>query len=115
VCPKFVGAAAEYAVRNSPAKKCHPPSGTNRGRRQMTFARDETVVILGSSRSNGNTRGTLRGVLEGMDVELSDLSELRIGTYDYQHLNASDDFSRSSNDYWPSRSGSWPRPITGTP
>lgn len=58
----------------------------------MKFSCAETVTILGSSRSDGNTLASLRRVLDGKSVELFDIAQMDIGTYDYLHRNQSDAF-----------------------
>jgi multimeric flavodoxin WrbA len=58
----------------------------------MTFTATETVAILGTSRSEGNTCSTLRAVLDGKEVELIDITQLNIGHYDYLHRNEADAF-----------------------
>jgi len=50
------------------------------------------IAILGSSRSDGNTRRVLDAVLNGRSVELLDLSAHPLTPYDYQHRNESDSF-----------------------
>lgn len=52
------------------------------------------IAILGSSRSNGNTRRLLEIVLNDRPVEVIDVARLDIGYYDYRHRNADDDFAR---------------------
>ncbi len=52
------------------------------------------IVILGSSRSDGNTRRLLDLVLNDRPIEVIDLARLNFGYYDYQHRNAEDDFAR---------------------
>jgi hypothetical protein len=52
------------------------------------------IAILGSARSDGNTRRLLDLVLGGRPVEVVDLARLDVGYYDYQHRNAADDFAR---------------------
>jgi multimeric flavodoxin WrbA len=52
----------------------------------------DAVVILGTSRSDGNTRATVNHILNGKSVELADLSTMNIGSYDYQHVNRTDSF-----------------------
>jgi ribosomal-protein-alanine N-acetyltransferase len=54
--------------------------------------RRQAVVLLGSSRGDGNTRAAVDLVLGGRTVEVIDLGRLEIGMYDYEHANASDDF-----------------------
>jgi hypothetical protein len=51
------------------------------------------IAILGSSRSDGNTRRLLDIVLKDRPIEVVDLARLNIGYYDYQHRNAEDDFA----------------------
>ncbi len=53
------------------------------------------VVILGSSRSDGNTRRSVDAVLGARTMPIVDLSRLRISPYDYGHRNADDDFLRT--------------------
>jgi multimeric flavodoxin WrbA len=55
----------------------------------------QAVVILGSSRSDGNTRRAVDAVLGARSVRIVDLSRLRISPYDYEHRNADDDFLRT--------------------
>ena len=50
------------------------------------------MAVLGSSRSDGNTRRILDAVLDGRAVELLDLSQYPLTPYDYEHRNASDFF-----------------------
>ena len=57
-----------------------------------TFGPHESVVILGSSRSNGNTRRAVDTALAHAPVEIVDLGTLDIGHYDYQHRNQTDAF-----------------------
>jgi hypothetical protein len=52
------------------------------------------IAILGSSRSDGNTRRLLDIVLNDRPIEIIDLARLNIGYYDYHHRNAEDDFAR---------------------
>jgi ribosomal-protein-alanine N-acetyltransferase len=52
----------------------------------------DAAVVLGSSRSDGNTRMAVDLVLAGAPVEVIDLARLDIGMYDYGHHNQSDDF-----------------------
>lgn len=50
------------------------------------------VIILGSSRSQGNTY-TLSNYLQSLgEFELIDLKEYEISPYDYEHANREDDF-----------------------
>ena len=52
------------------------------------------IAILGSSRSDSNTRRLLDLVLNDRPIEVIDLARLNFGYYDYQHRNAEDDFAR---------------------
>jgi putative NADPH-quinone reductase len=56
------------------------------------FAPHESVVILGSSRSDGNTSRAVDAALTHSHVEVIDLGPLGIGHYDYQHRNQTDAF-----------------------
>lgn len=49
-----------------------------------------TAVIIGSSRSHGDTRLVIDHFLPGVD--LFDLNSYKISYYDYAHANADDDF-----------------------
>ena len=53
----------------------------------------KTLVILGSSRSNGETRQMVDYLLSKTDWDFLDLKPLQIGHYDYEHKNSDDDFS----------------------
>ncbi len=57
-----------------------------------TFRPHEGVVILGSSRSDGNTRRAVDAALTHTHVEIVDLGTFDIGHYDYQHRNQADAF-----------------------
>jgi hypothetical protein len=59
---------------------------------EMTFAPDQSVVILGTSRRDGNTRIAVEHVVGGRAVEIVDLSRLEFSAYDYTHQNAQDGF-----------------------
>lgn len=50
------------------------------------------IIILGSSRSNGNTRKAVNTIVGGRDVPLVDLNTLDIKPYDYEYHNQADDF-----------------------
>lgn len=58
----------------------------------MAFAPEQTVVILGTSRSDGNTRLAVERVLAGRPVKIVDLSQISMSVYDYSHNNAGDEF-----------------------
>lgn len=59
---------------------------------EMAFSIEQAVVILGTSRSEGNTRSTVERVLNGRRVEVVDLAEADIGAFDYLHRNEADGF-----------------------
>ncbi len=52
----------------------------------------KTVILLGSSRYDGNTRQLCTLVEAAMDVELLMLKDFDISTFDYDHKNRDDDF-----------------------
>jgi len=55
--------------------------------------KNKTVVILGSSRSNGNTRKIVDElILLSPDIDIVDLNNYSISYYDYEFKNESDDF-----------------------
>ena len=58
----------------------------------MTFSPEQAVVILGTSRRDGNTRVAVERVVSGRGVEIVDLSQLELSAYDYDHGNAEDGF-----------------------
>lgn len=58
----------------------------------MAFPPQETVVILGTSRDDGNTWATVQTVLGGRSVEVVKLSDTQFSTYDYRHRNEDDGF-----------------------
>jgi len=58
----------------------------------MAFPPQETVVILGTSRDDGNTWATVQAVLGGRPVEVVNLSDTRFTAYDYRHRNQDDGF-----------------------
>lgn len=51
-----------------------------------------TIIILGSSRSQGDTRKAVDFIIENRGHALVDLNEHAISYYDYDHENAADDF-----------------------
>jgi putative NADPH-quinone reductase len=57
-----------------------------------TFRPQESVVILGSSRSDGNTSRAVDAALTHTHIEIVDLGTCDIGHYDYQHQNQTDAF-----------------------
>lgn len=50
------------------------------------------IIILGSSRSNGNTHKIASFIQENTGYDLVDLKSLNIGHYDYDYNNRKDDF-----------------------
>ncbi len=52
------------------------------------------AVILGTSKSDGNTRSFVESFVQQSGAKLFDLSGFNIGFYDYQHENRHDDFLR---------------------
>lgn len=54
---------------------------------------NRTVVIFGSSRSNGNTRKILDELLSiKKSIDIIDLNDYRVGYFDYDFKNKDDDF-----------------------
>jgi len=55
--------------------------------------KNKTVIILGSSRSDGNTRKVIETLVSlKTDIDILDLSDYNIGYYDYSFENKNDDF-----------------------
>jgi multimeric flavodoxin WrbA len=52
----------------------------------------KTVLILGSSRHNGDTAKLTQFIQEKTNWEIVNLSDYNISYYDYEHKNATDDF-----------------------
>lgn len=52
----------------------------------------KTVIILGSSRSDGNTAKIVELFRSTFEADLIDLAKLNISYYDYEHRNRDDDF-----------------------
>jgi multimeric flavodoxin WrbA len=52
----------------------------------------KTIIILGSSRSFGETRKAIEKIIEDIEVPIIDLKELNISAFDYDHHNLSDDY-----------------------
>jgi multimeric flavodoxin WrbA len=52
----------------------------------------KTAILLGSSRSQGNTAQFAKAVGNKLDADYYDLNDYQIGVYDYNNANASDDF-----------------------
>ncbi len=52
----------------------------------------DTVVILGSSRSDGDTAKVVQDLQKRIGCDVIDLNEYDISYYDYDHANKDDDF-----------------------
>jgi multimeric flavodoxin WrbA len=52
----------------------------------------KTIALLSSSRRNGNTGRLIDRIALQLDIEVVDLSSLRLTPYDYDHCNRDDDF-----------------------
>ncbi len=50
------------------------------------------IVVLASSRTNGNTGNLAQAVAGRLQAEIIDLSRFSIAYFDYEHHNAGDDF-----------------------
>ncbi len=50
------------------------------------------LIIMGSSRSDGNTRKIVDVIMAKTNAELIDLNAYKISYFDYEHRNKSDDF-----------------------
>ncbi|MCD9185894.1 MAG: NAD(P)H-dependent oxidoreductase [Pyrinomonadaceae bacterium] len=50
------------------------------------------LIILGSSRKNGDTRKTVDEIIKLSSWDLIDLTDYNIGYYDYEHKNLNDDY-----------------------
>ena len=53
---------------------------------------NDTVIILGSARSDGNTRAVVDFILKNTGFDLIDLNDFEIGYFDYDNKNKGDDF-----------------------
>lgn len=53
---------------------------------------NKTVIILGSSRSNGNTRKVVDFITARKACEVIDLNDLKMGYYSYEFIHKNDDF-----------------------
>jgi multimeric flavodoxin WrbA len=51
-----------------------------------------TIALLSSSRRRGNTGQLIDRVALELNIEVVDLTNLRMSSYDYDHLNRNDDF-----------------------
>lgn len=54
--------------------------------------RNKTVIIQGSSRSNGDTRQYVNFLVDQGKLDLEDLWQYKIGHYDYEYKNQDDDY-----------------------
>ena len=52
----------------------------------------KTVIIQGSSRSQGNTNKIAQILQHKLDSEIIDLKQLNINSYSYEHEHSDDDF-----------------------
>jgi multimeric flavodoxin WrbA len=52
----------------------------------------DSIIILGSARSDGNTRQLIDEIKILTDSDFIDLNDLDIGYFDYEHKNQDDDF-----------------------
>lgn len=52
----------------------------------------KTIIVQGSSRSNGNTHKITQILQNHLSADVIDLSQLYIGQYDYKNANQNDDF-----------------------
>ncbi|MBC6993946.1 NAD(P)H-dependent oxidoreductase [Neolewinella lacunae] len=50
------------------------------------------LIILGSSRKNGETKKVVSELMRISDWDLIDLTDFNISHFDYEHLNRTDDF-----------------------
>src|SRR5580704_17944485 len=51
-----------------------------------------TIALLSSSRRLGNTGQLIDRIASELNIEVVDLTSLRMSSYDYDHLNRNDDF-----------------------
>lgn len=54
--------------------------------------KNKTVIILGSSRSNGDTRKVIEYLNNNNQYDIIDLNTLNFSYFDYEHKNKDDDF-----------------------
>jgi multimeric flavodoxin WrbA len=52
----------------------------------------ETLIIMGSSRRDGNTYQLTQSISSYLETDFISLGDLTIGYYDYEHKNLGDDF-----------------------
>lgn len=58
----------------------------------MSVTEEQLVVLLGTSRSDGNTRSAVLGALAGVNFTIKDLADENISAFDYGHRNRQDSF-----------------------
>lgn len=54
--------------------------------------KNNTVIIVGSSRSIGNTSKLVKNISENIKADVIDLNDFKISYYDYENKNSDDDF-----------------------
>ncbi|HFA49370.1 MAG TPA: NADPH-dependent oxidoreductase [Bacteroidetes bacterium] len=59
---------------------------------QKLTTNNKTIIILGSSRSDGDTRAVAGFLLKNSAAAMIDLNDYNIGYFDYGNKNADDDF-----------------------
>jgi len=58
----------------------------------VVLAMDSAIALFASSRRRGNTGQLMDRIASELNIELVDLAEHRMSSYDYDHLNRDDDF-----------------------
>lgn len=58
---------------------------------------EKVSIILGSSRSDGNTKALVKAVLDGRTAKNYDLNKHSISYFDYRHKNQNDSFLTLAN------------------
>ncbi len=53
---------------------------------------NKTIIILGSSRSDGDTAKVVFKIQQHLNCDIVDLNDYAISYYDYAHMNQDDDF-----------------------
>lgn len=56
------------------------------------FFNMSSIILLGSARSDGNTRKICDYVSSGHNIPICDLNDYQISYYDYNHENSDDDY-----------------------
>ncbi|MDP3353046.1 MAG: flavodoxin family protein [Flavobacteriaceae bacterium] len=54
--------------------------------------KNKTVIIVGSSRSIGNTSKLVKEIANNIKADMIDLNDYKISYYDYENKNSDDDF-----------------------